>query len=363
MGESEKYRQKSLHNDIIVRTRYSPSGRYLISADKSGQITLWSAVHAHGPKRFASSGILLTDVWFSEDEKTLFVGHQDGFLRIFNIPNVKLTGELYLKPNRSDTTAILSGTSRPVLNYVVLTVCPIDSPNIYVFLEYRDIFILSRDTLQVTGTIHSDGNIVEQTAASLNGKKIFFGDDIGYIYRFSLPEMKLTTFAQHSEMVNGFNASAIGTTKINASTGIAALAVSYDGRFLASTSYTGGAQIWDTTAENAQSGNIRDFAPIAAKEPNQEGRMRGVGFYPDSSCVVTGCDDGTLEVWDINSHKVTHQMNFPEGIRSIDVSPDNSTMAIGCKDGSIFFVPMPGTCKQGQDKIKSNWLQRLFLRT
>ena len=334
----EKFRYKNVHKDIIVRMRYSPTGRFLVSADRSGKIIIWPEGNQRGSKHFCSSCSYLTDVWFSEDEKLLFVGHQGGLLSIYQLPKIKLVAEMQLKPDRSDAPAILSGTSRPILDYVVMAVCPIDSPNIYVALEFRDLFSLSRDELKVINRVHIQGNIIEQTAVAPNGKHIFFGDDLGYIYSFMLHDMKMSLFAEHHEVVNAVNSSLRPTTK-DASTGIAALALSFDGRRLASTSYTGGVQIWDAEISDSERVNIREFSPLVAKEPLLKGRMRGVGFYPNFSSVIVGDDEGTLEVWDYNIKDVIYHTNCHAGIRSLDVSPIDSKCAIGCKDGSIFLVP------------------------
>ena len=129
---------------------------------------------------------------------------------------------------------------------------------------------------------------------------------------------------------------------MDTSTGIAALALSPDGHQLVSTSYSGGIQIWDTDVNNSQKYNIREFMPFAAKEPLLKGRMRGVSFYPDSSSVIVGSDDGTLEVWDYNIKNVLYRTNCHVGVRSLDVSPVDSKCAIGCKDGSIFLIPRIG---------------------
>jgi WD40 repeat protein len=357
----EKCRQKKVHKDNIVRVRYSPTGRFLVSGDRSGTFIIWPEANPRASKRFCSSSSTLTDIWFSEDETLLFVGHQGGILLIYDLPKIKLRAEIQLHPDRSDTSTILSGTSRPILDYVVMTVCPIGSPNIYVALEFRDFFSLSRDNLKVNNSSHIQGNIIEHTTMSPNGNMIFFGDDLGFIYRFMAQDMEMKLFAEHHEIVNGVDSSRRPIT-MDASTGIASLALSPDGRLLASTSYSGGVQIWNTEINNSKRTNIREFRPMAAKEPLQKGRMRGVSFYPNTSSVIVGSDDGTLEIWDYDLNKVIYHTNFHEGVRSLDVSPIDSTCAIGCKDGSIFIVPWIGTNNQKQQKFKNGWLQKLFMR-
>src|SRR5512136_247308 len=136
--EIEKYRQKKPHRDTIVRMRYSPLGRFLVSADKSGELILWPQADRRDPRRFYSRSETLTDVWFSEDEKWLLVGHQGARLCIFELPKINLVADLQLKPDRTGSSSILSGTSRPVLDYVVMASCPRDSDDIFVVLEFRD---------------------------------------------------------------------------------------------------------------------------------------------------------------------------------------------------------------------------------
>ncbi|HLO16487.1 MAG TPA: hypothetical protein VK206_16765 [Anaerolineales bacterium] len=356
----EKFRQKNAHKDAIVRMRYSPTGQFLVSADRSGEFMIWPGGNSRGSKRFCSSRSTLTDVWFSEDEKLLFIGHQDGLLLIYEFPKIELTAKVQLKPDRSDPSTILSGTSRPILDYVVMVVCPAGSPNVYVALEFRDFFSLSRNNFEVTNKSHIPGNIIEQVAVSPDGNRIFFGDDLGYIYRFLLPDMKMTLFAEHRELVNGMTASML-PTKVEASTGIAALALSPDGLRLASTSYTGGVQIWDTQIDSSQKENIRGSSAYAAKEPLQKGRMRGVGFSPNSSSVITGNDDGTLEIWDYSAKSVIYHANCQEGVRSLAVSLIDSKCAIGCRDGSIFLIPWLGADDPKQQKVKNGWFQKLFI--
>jgi len=343
-----KYRHKKRHRETIIRMRYSPSGRYLVSADKSGQIFLWPRTNGRHPRRFDSLAETLTDVWFSEDEKWLLVGHQGARLCIYEVPKIKLVTSIQLKPERNEASSILSGTSRPILNYVVLALCPQASDSFLVVLEFRDFFLLKKDDRQVIYANHSPGNIIEQTAVIPDGKKIYFGDDLGLIYRYQREDKTMSLVAEHREIVNALD-SGMRKTVMEAAPGVAALALSADGRILASTSYEGGVQVWDTD----QSPGASKMKPMASKEPRQCGRTRAVSFYPQSSRLALGSDDGLLEIWDFNTKETLAQAHCAESIRSLDISPFDGTCAMGGKDGTVFLIPRPDTNPRGAQKCRS----------
>lgn len=334
----EKYRQKRVHKDTIVGLRYSPTGRFLVSADRSGEIIVWPQGDPRGAQRVCSPYAPLTGVWFSEDEGWLLAGHQGGHLLVYGLPKIKLEAEVQLKPDRPEGY-ILSGTSRPVLDWVVLAICPSSDSNIYAVLEFRDFFMIRREVLQVTNYVHVPGSLVEYAAATLNGRFVFFGDDLGYIYRFQLPEMRIETYAEHHERVPAVDLAMRPTTQ-DASTGIAGLALSCDGKLLASTSRTGGVQIWQTEVKRQKDSELREFQPFAAREPVRTDWLRGVCFLPNSTTLALGADEGTVEVWDYQSEHVIHLAKCPASVSSLDALPNGSQLAIGCEDGSVFLIPL-----------------------
>lgn len=334
----EKYRQKKAHKNTIVSLRYSPTGRFLVSADQSGEIIIWPGGRPHGAKRIRSPYEVLTGVWFSEDEEQLLVGHEGGHLLVYSLPKPKLEAKVQLEPGRPEGY-ILSGTSRPILNWVVLAICPSIDSNLYAILEFRDFFTIRRQDLQVTNHVHSPGSLIEYTVGSPNGRFVFFADDMGYIYRFQLPEMKLEIFAEHHERVPGFSFARRQPTMVDASTGIAALALSSDGKLVASTSRTGGVQIWQTEAERKEGAALREFRPFATREPVRAVWIRGASFLPTSTKLALGTDDGTLEIWNYSSGQISYIAKCPASVRSLDASPDGSQLTVGCEDGSVFLIP------------------------
>jgi WD40 repeat protein len=334
----DNFIQKISHKDSIVELKYSPSGKFLISADRSGEIIIWSRGESKDVKLIQTSYSPLTGIWFSEDEKWLISGYQGGNTLIYNFPEMNLEAEIKLKTDYPEGY-ILSGTSRPTLNWVVLVVGPLNDLNFYAVLEFRDFFTIRREDFKVIRYNHFPGSLIEYTVSSPDGKLMFFGDDLGYIYNFSIPEKKLKTYAKHQEKVKAFDLSMRPTTMYT-STGIAALALSNDNKFLASTSRSGGVQLWDTDIHIKEDLSLMEFQPIVAKEPVRDFWIRGVCFIPNSSNLVLGSDDGTLEIWNYQLKHSKYIGKCPTGVRSLDISPDSLQIAIGCEDGGIFLIPL-----------------------
>lgn len=334
----DKFIQKIAHKDTIVELKYSPSGKFLISADRSGEIIIWLRSESKDVKLIQTSYSPLTGAWFSEDENWLISGYQSGNILIYNFPEMNLEAEIKLKTDYPEGY-ILSGTSRPTLNWVVLVVCPLNDLNFYAVLEFRDFFTIRREDFKITKYNHIPGSLIEYTVSSLDGQFIFFGDDLGYIHKFWIPEMRFEIYAEHHERVKAFDMSMRATT-MDASTGIAALALSNDNKFLASTSRSGGVQIWQTGIKRKEDISLQEFLPFVKRKPNRDMWIRGTCFIPDSNKLVLGADDGIVEVWDYLLKKSNYIGRCPAGIRITDVNPDGSELAIGCEDESIFLVPL-----------------------
>ena len=334
----ENYLQKISHKDTIVSIKYSPSGKFLVSADLSGEIIVWLNSEKQDTKHVKAPYTPLTGVWFSEDEKWLISGHQGGRIFIYSFPDINLIADTKFKTDYPEGY-ILSGTSRPTLNWIVLIVCPSDDLNFYAVLEFRDFFTIKREDMRVLKYSHISGSLIEYTTASPDGQFIFFGDHLGYIYQFYIPEMKFCVFAKHHEKVKAFDLSMRETT-MDTSTGIAGLTLSHDSKLLASTSRSGGVQIWQKGIKRKEDISLQEVQPFVKREPNRDLWIRGICFIPDSNKLVLGADDGIVEMWDYISEKSNYIGRCPAGIRSIDIAPDGLKLAIGCEDGNIFLVPL-----------------------
>jgi WD40 repeat protein len=357
--EIEKYRRAKVHDSTIVAVRYSPSGSFLATADSGGKIVVWPRGLQRGVKSVCSAYSPLTGIWFSEDEQWLIAGHQQGHIVAYQVPKLQIVGHLQLSTGRKGSENVLAGTT-PVLDWVILVICPANDPNFYAVLEFCDFFTIRRQDLHIVKYKHLSRNPFYYSAASADGRIFFLGDDLGYIIRSHIPEMKLELFGEHREQVAGFDMNRRPIT-MNATTGITGLSLSRDSKTVFSTSRSGGVQIWEAQAAIQADFSPNTSAPLAAREPIQKGWMRGICFLPVTGAVILGTDDGQVIVWEYQSGDSTFWAQCPEGIRSIDASPDGAQVAVGCEDGGIFIVPWPETNEASSSGNPSGgWFSRLF---
>ncbi|MGE3806437.1 MAG: protein kinase [Gemmataceae bacterium] len=106
---------------------------------------------------------------------------------------------------------------------------------------------------------------------------------------------------------------------------IADLALSPDGKLLATAGLDGSVVIWDRV-------NQRVRHTISAHRPS----VRSVAFAPDGKTLASGGDDRHVRVWDVNSGKETAALlGHAASVRAVAFTPDGKQVASGSSDTTI----------------------------
>ena len=66
-----------------------------------------------------------------------------------------------------------------------------------------------------------------------------------------------------------------------------------------------------------------------------EGEAWGLAAHPSKPSCVTVSDDGTLRMWDIQTHVMTRLLSLGKPARCVGYSVDGGAIAVGFKDGSF----------------------------
>ena len=80
--------------------------------------------------------------------------------------------------------------------------------------------------------------------------------------------------------------------------------------------------------------------PLSEFMPHQGPIWFGVAvaFSPDGRAVVTGCDDRTVRVWDVDTAKpIGPVLRHGAGVRMVAFSDDGSQVLTGTTDGKVRF--------------------------
>ncbi len=99
------------------------------------------------------------------------------------------------------------------------------------------------------------------------------------------------------------------------------LAISTDGKFLATASRKNTARIWETT----------DWQEV--QRLRHDGRVQAVTFSPDGQMLATGSEDGTARLWSVTSGEERFKMANMETVEDLAFSPDGGRLAGAGFDG------------------------------
>jgi len=106
------------------------------------------------------------------------------------------------------------------------------------------------------------------------------------------------------------------------------LALSPNGKILASAGDDGMIRLWDTSGNPI--GQPIDPLPNGLKTP-----LYSVAFSPDGKTIVSGDEEGTIRLWNISGKLIKGFKGHQGSVSSIRFSPDGKTIVSGSDDGTI----------------------------
>lgn len=274
---------------VVDFAAYSPDGKWIITTGSDHSARLWDASSGNRRDSLLKHDAAINHAVFSSDSVRVLTISDDKTARLWDV----ITGTLLAAPLEHDREVLLAAIDGNGHHLITGG----GGPRVRIWqvdvaaAEQRS---FRHEKFVLAGLFTQDGNRV-----------VTAGDDKMAILWDVTSGEKLKSFPQEGHDVT--------------------LAISADGRWLATGSSDGKVHIWDLAT-----GMPRAISFLHV------GGVRGLAFSPDGKWLATAGDDRTAQVWDIESGRRIHLLEpHSDEVTSVAFSPDGTLLATSCRDGAL----------------------------
>jgi WD40 repeat protein len=326
------------HDAAVTAAAASDDGRWVATGAEDGGVILWD-VDGWTPRRLRVDGNAVTGLVFSPD-KSWLVCREDG-------PACRLFG-----PLPAGTWRDLTGHAAPV------TAAAFSRDGSAVATAAEDGGVRVWDTAAATGVTAFTGHTRTITSIdwSMDGTRLATGstDATGRVwtvadsavgpllFRHAQPVtgvafsrdglLLLTGSLDQAVTVNPLTPSAL-RPRLNHHDGVSRIAVSGDGRTLATAAADGVVRLWSMPlgTPGTEWAGPRRLATFLG----HSGAADAVHVSADGDLVMSGGDDGTCRLWSPRPESTEPTLvGHPQGLDAIAFSPDGARVATASRDGT-----------------------------
>lgn len=315
------------HSRAVRSVAFSPDGKKLATASDDDTIKVWDVVtnqelYTHSnPPNSQSRGF--DSVGFSQDGKMLVGSTNDGLLLFWNgetgAENKNLIGghsSWHNHPSYSPRSIAFSSDKKTFFQTIVHG--PLDWT-----VRAWDV----ASGLEILPALSQEGNYWDLKASAIA----------------LIPDAKILAIASGSSergvLIKVWNTEtgAEGTTFGSYTKPVRSLALSADGKRLASGTWDGMVKLWDLSSDSEL---VTLNGRLHAERPGGHYRVSSVAFSPDNHKLASGIFDGTVVLWDVATGKrLKTFFSTGDTILSIAFSPDGKTIASdGTREGHVRLI-------------------------
>jgi WD40 repeat protein len=294
-----------------VCTAVSPDGKRAAVGDLAGRLDLWDAGTGHLLQSLRATGAGIQKLAFTLDGKVLAAGCRDGIVRLFNADSGKETAQLQLPNDRNPA----AGREFNCLAF---------DPD-----GHRLLTISRHDALRLweitTAKSLWNAGLAKQTRAvfTLDGQRLLVGDGNAEL---ACRETETGSAVFSVPLLADPDRGAGKDPLLNA------LALSPDGKLLASAHHDGSLRFWE---------------PNSGRELKRlwghSGEVWAVRFSPDGGWIVSAGSDGAVRIWEvITNQEVRKFAAMDGGVLDVEFSPDARTILTAGTAEALVWDVRPG---------------------
>lgn len=297
------------HESPVTSLAYSPNGSILAVGTGKGPIILWDSASGKEIGRLVGHGNTVLGLAFSPDGQTLASGSQDYSIRLWDVARLK------------------------------------------------EVRVIRRPEAVYNVAFSHDGKMLA-AAGWYYEFNLFDVATGGQVRQVSIPDMAMAlVFAPDNKTVIGgiregraggrmIRRWDVGTGKEIAAwpghtRNLTSLALSPDGRVLASGAEDGKVGLWDLVTGQSI------YWLLGHKNP-----VSSVAFSPDGRLVASAGGDKSVRIWDVAGGKEIRRFDHLDHVRPVSFSPNGKTLAIGGADKTLILLDVAGLSRRSAKTIR-----------
>lgn len=283
-----------------------------------------------GQSLFSFAVPAYTAITFELHHNTIYTGHNDGTLKLWDIPTGKLRTTLQCQTTPVDAIYFtqnwqklftrsapqkwqllnFQNNASQIIRTETVSALPQGSPdgNYFFFQERGDaIRVFASTNGKELGRITTPGEHILHSTFTPDSRHILITSTDSTAKLYQLSELQLVaTFRSNSDWMHSAY-------------------VSPDGKLLMAICGALTVKLWDTTTQ-------KEVAVIKG----HEGKVLGAKFSYDGSKLLTWSEDGAARIWNVADLLKSDQLiGHKEGVFSVVYAPDGKTLATASKDHSV----------------------------
>jgi WD40 repeat protein len=319
------------HSDDITALRYSIDGSRIASSSADHTVKLWGSSSGQLIGTLSGHTDAVNAIALSRDGALLASGSQDNTIKLWSMPAGTLVGTLN-QPSPVSSLGFNASSSK-------LAVAIRDELREWDVPSQTLVRNLARASNQISGVVFTPDNS-KVVSGSYDGKVSVHDVETGSLLRQIIPGGNIFAVAASADVV----AAAINVPNViklyRVSDGTLlrtlqpagtqpytyATAFSPDGATLATGHFQSLVRLWNV----ADGSLLQTFGPGGAS-----GSVNGLAYNSDGSLLATAWSDGFVRIWDSQGNLVRSMGPAGQALSSCVVSPDNQFVLTGGQNGLL----------------------------